>query len=51
MYKIVMTSMGGTRVDMFTDLTYDNAVAICEDYGWVACPDDGYVWDLEIEEV
>lgn len=51
MYKVVMTSMGGTRVDMFTGLTYDNAVAICEDYGWVVCPDDGYMWDLEIEEV
>lgn len=50
MYKIVMTSMGSTRVDMFTGLTYDNAVEICENYGWVACPDGGYVWDLEIEE-
>ena len=50
MYKIVMTSWGGTRVDMFNGLTYDNAVEICEDYGWTACPDGGYVWDLEIEE-
>lgn len=49
-YKIVMTSWGGTRLDMYTGLTEKNAVAICEDYGWTVCPDGGYVWDLEIEE-
>ena len=49
-YKIVMCSMGGTRKDMFTGLAYGEAESICEDYGWTACPDGGYVWDLEIEE-
>ena len=51
MYKIVMVSMGGTRRDMFTDLSYENALELCESYGWMACPDGGYVWDLEIEEM
>ena len=50
MFKIVMSSWGGTRRDMFTDLTYEEAYAICESYGWQASPDGGYVWDLEIEE-
>lgn len=50
MYKVVMVSMGGTRQDMFTGLTYENAQKICEDYGWEVAPDGGYVWDLEIEE-
>ena len=39
MYKIVMTSWGGIRRDMFTDLTYQNALELCESYDWVACPD------------
>ena len=51
MYKIVMVSWGGIRHDMFTDLTYQNAFELCEDYNWVACPDGGYEWDLEIEEM
>lgn len=50
MYKIVMTSWGGTRKDMFTGLSYEEALEICEGYGWVASPDGGYEWDLEIEE-
>ena len=50
MFKIVMTSWGGTRCDMFTDLSYEEAYGICESYGWQASPDGGYVWDLEIEE-
>lgn len=49
-YKIVMTSMGGTRQDMFTGLSFQNAQEICDDYGWEVAPDGGYVWDLEIEE-
>ena len=49
-YKIVMTSWGGTHCDMFTDLSYEEAYEICESYGWQASPNDGYVWDLEIEE-
>lgn len=50
MFKIVMTSWGGTRRDMYTGLTYEEAHEICEGYGWQVAPDDGYVWDLEIEE-
>ena len=50
MYKIVMKSWGGTQQDMYTGLSYANAVDICEDYGWEVAPDGGYVWDLEIEE-
>ena len=51
MYKIVMTSWGGIRHDMFTDLTYQDAFELCESYNWVACPDGGYEWDFEIEEM
>lgn len=50
MYKIVLTSMGGTRRDYMTGLTEAEAVKICEDSGWAVAPDDGYVWDMEIEE-
>ena len=50
MYKIIMTSWGGTRRDMFTDLSYEDALSICEGYGWTVAPDGGYEWDLEIEE-
>lgn len=50
MYKIMMSSWGGTRREMYSGLSYKEALEICEDYGWVACPDDGYEWDLEIEE-
>lgn len=49
-FKIVMTSWGGTRRDMFTGLSEKDAVEICEGYGWEVAPDGGYVWDLEIEE-
>lgn len=48
--KIIMYSLGGTKKDMFTGLTYDEAYEICESYGWQADPDGGYVWDLDIEE-
>ena len=48
--KIVMVSMGGTRRDMYGGLTEKDAVEICESMDWVACPDGGYVWDLEIED-
>ena len=49
-YKLVMCSQGGTRKDMYTDLDYDKAVEIAEGFGWIACPDGGYEWDIEIEE-
>lgn len=49
-YKIIMVSMGGTERDMYTGLAEKEAVEICENLGWIACPDGGYEWDLEIEE-
>ena len=51
MYKIVMCAQV-MRQDMFRGLTYDDAVSICEDYGWVVQQDgDGsFEWSLEIEE-
>lgn len=50
MFKIVMTSWGGTRRDMYTGLTYKEAYEICEEYGWQVAPGGGYMWDLVIEE-
>lgn len=51
-FKIEMVSMGGTRRDMFTGLTFERAHELCEDYGWAVSPDGpgGYEWDLEIVE-
>lgn len=49
-YKIVLTSMGGTRRNYMTGLTEDEAIKLCEDNGWEIDPDGGYVWDMEIEE-
>lgn len=51
MFKIVMTSWGGTCRDMYTGMTYNEAYEVCENYQWQVCYDGGYVWDLEIEEV
>ena len=51
MYKVIMSSWGGTKQDMYTGLTYDEALEICKDYDWQVAPDGGYVWDLEIEEM
>lgn len=50
-YKVIMSSWGGTKRDMYTNLTHAEALEICEDYGWRVAPDSGYVWDLEIEEM
>ena len=50
-YKVVMKSWGGTERDMYTNLTYAEALEICDSYGWEFSYDDGYVWDLAIEEV
>ena len=47
-YKVVMNSMGGTRRDYVTDLTWDEAYDICCDHNWQY--DAGYVWDLDIVE-
>jgi len=48
-YKVVM-STGRIEKDMYTNLTEDDAIAICENYGWEVAPDGGFVWDLSIEE-
>ncbi len=51
MFKIVMTA-GTVKKDMFTGMTHEQAVEICEGYGWTVAPDGdgGFEWDLEIEE-
>ena len=49
-FKVVMCSMGGTRQDMYTGLTEQEAIDICEEYGWEVSPDGGYVWDLDYIE-
>ena len=49
-FKIVMKSMSIKR-DMYTDMTYEDALEVCEGYGWEVAPDGGFVWDLEIEEM
>ena len=51
MYKIVMISQGGIRRDMFTDLTYQTALELCEIYDWIVRLDGGSEWELEIEEM
>ena len=47
-YRIMMTSWGGTRKELYTGLTEKEAYEICESCEWVF--DTGYIWDLEIEE-
>lgn len=51
MYKVIMVA-GRVKKDMYTGLTEEQAVEICEDYGWEVAPDGegSFVWDLEIEE-
>lgn len=49
-YKIVMESLGGTTRTMYSGMEYETALEICENLGWIACPDGGYEWDLFIEE-
>ena len=51
MYRVLMVSWGGTRRVLWDDMTYKDALRFCEDNGWLYCPDGGYEWDLEIEEV
>ena len=47
-YKIVMSSMGGTRRDLITGLSYKRCLEMCKSYHWRW--DAGYIWDLSIEE-
>ncbi len=50
-FKVVMRA-GRVKRDMYTDMTYAEAEAVCDDYGWEVAPDGdgGFVWDLEIDE-
>lgn len=50
MYKVMMVSMGGTEVDTGVRGSFKECNEWCELMGWEACPDGGYVWDLEIDE-
>lgn len=47
-YKIVLTSMGGTEHAYMCNLSYAEALDICERGHWEV--DTGYVWDMEIRE-
>lgn len=50
MYKIVMTSWGGTRRDFMCGFTtFREAQRVCEEHNWIF-EDGGYIWDLEVEE-
>lgn len=48
MARVMMYSCGGTRRELTSFDTYEEALAFCEDNHWVF--DAGYIWDLEIEE-
>ena len=50
-YRIMMCA-GTVKQKYMGGLTYTEAVEICEDNGWVICPDGdgGFEWDLEVEE-
>lgn len=48
-FKILCKSFGGTKW-LFTDeLTYEEALSICEVHNWMFT-DGGYIWDMIIEE-
>ena len=49
MYKIVCTA-GRIRHDVFHELTYEEALELCEYYDWQFDYNGGLMWDLEIEE-
>ena len=50
MFKVVMCSMALRRDTGITG-SFEECLSWCEDMGWIACPDGGFEWDLEIEEV
>lgn len=49
MFSVVMKA-GSVSSEMYSNLSYEEAVEICEYYEWQVSPDGGFVWDLEIEE-
>lgn len=50
MFRVVMKA-GSVSSEMYSNLFYEEAVEICEYYGWQISPDGGFAWDLEIEEM
>ena len=48
LFRIMLVSGGGTRREYMRGLNFEVAYQICEDNRWEL--DDGFVWDLEIEE-
>lgn len=48
-YKVVMCAQVLVK-DSGIRGTYERCLEFCEDMGWIACPDGGFEWDLEIEE-
>lgn len=49
MYKVVCVS-GSVKHTVFSGMTYEEALEMCNYYGWVFDWNGGLVWDLEIEE-
>ena len=48
MYKVIMRG-GSVKHDVMTDVSYEEALWFCEHENWIH--DEGFVWDLEIEEM
>lgn len=49
-YKVIMCAQTAT-IDTGVEGTYAECEDWCEAMNWEACPDGGFVWDLEIEEI
>lgn len=47
MYEVKKCSMGGTRLVVMTG-TEQECIDFCNAYNWKL--DEGYVWDLEVQE-
>lgn len=50
LFKIVMVSAGGVKHDWMCCLTQDEADRVLEDNLWQYCDENGFVWNLEVEE-
>ena len=49
MYKIVMKA-SRVRKDFLGSLSWGEAQNLCESYNWEWMDENGFVWELEIEE-
>ena len=49
-YRVVMCSGGGTKVTFASDMTHSEASQLAEDCGWEYTDENGFVWNLEVEE-